>query len=238
MSEELAALCQVQEVDTEMARLAAALAGLEDGQALQAEVAAVESGLAALRDRHRASEQESLAQNLELKTLEEKKVKFETQLYGGTVRNPKQLSDLQAEVAMLAREIGKVEDRILELMEALEQERTQIGQQEAQLAGRRERLAAVRQHYRATGDRLRSDLAELENQRKERAARVPPLLLKRYEQIRARQANLAIVKVTASSCPGCRITLPSETLKALKAEQGVRTCENCGRLLFWDNSAG
>jgi len=42
------------------------------------------------------------------------------------------------------------------------------------------------------------------------------------------------VKVTGPTCPGCRITLPSETVKAAKAGRSGLTCDNCGRLLVWD----
>ena len=236
MSGDLAILYQVQQLDSEAARLRETLAALDSGEDLEAEVAAAESELAALLGRHRSTEKESLDCELELKTLEEKKAKFQGQLYSGAIRNPRQLSDLQGEVEMLAREIGKVEDRSLELMDSLERERSEIRDREAQVGGMRERLVSVRTKYEGAGARLRAEIGELEQRRGEMAAQVPPQLLKRYEQIRARQGNLGLVKVTADTCPGCRIALPSETLKALKAGTRLSTCENCGRLLFWDGS--
>jgi len=172
--------------------------------------------------------------DLELKTLEEKKAKFERDLYGGAVRNPRQLSDLQSEVAMLTREIGKVEDRILEVMESLETERADIQRRESELEDLGERLRVVRAKHETTEGRLQHDIAELQAKRQERASQVRGQLLKRYEQIRARQANLGLVKLTGTTCPGCRITLPSETIKGLKAGRQDLTCENCGRLLFWE----
>lgn len=234
MSEELAVLYQVQQADTEIARLREALAALDTGASLEMELATAEAELAAVRARHHATERESLDCDLELKTLEEKRSKFQTQLYGGSVRNPRQLEDLQREVAMLSREIGKVEDRALELMELLESQRAEIAQKEAQLAELRRRLEAVHEKYETTSSWLHSEIRELEARREELAGRVPALLLRRYEQIRARQSNLGLVKVTGGTCPGCRIALPSDTLKSLKAGAGRQTCENCGRLLFWE----
>lgn len=237
MRAELALLYDLQQVDSELARLREVLAGLETGDALQAEIAAAEAQMASLLERHHGTEKESLDHDLELKTLEEKRTRFQRQLYGGTVHNPRQLADLQGEVEMLSREIGKLEDRILELMDALEQERSEIGAGEAHLAELRGRLQVVRDKHQSTGTRLRGELAALDERRRELAGRVPGPLLKRYEQIRARQANLGVVKVTATTCPGCRIALPSETLKALEADSGTQTCENCGRILFWEPPA-
>lgn len=235
-SPELATLYQVQQADTEIARLKQALSGLDDGSALAAEIAAEEAELKRLLDRHQTTENESLDRDLELKALEEKRRKFSDQLYGGSVHNPRQLADLQGEVEMLSREIGKVEDRILELMEALEQERAEIAQREQRLEEQRGELAQIREKHRVASARLRQELTELEERRRGLAAQVPAALLKRYEQIRARQSNLGLVKVTGDTCPGCRITLPSETLKALRSQPGPLTCENRGRLLFWDES--
>jgi len=237
VSQELAILYEVQRFDTEIASLNQALAGLDPGAELQAEIAAAESELSKLLNRHHATEAESLDRDLALKTLEEKRAKFKAQLYGGTVRNPRQLTDLEGEVQMLSREIGKIEDRILELMDSLEQERAEQKAQETRLAEMRARLAQVQGQYAATSSRLRTEVGETESRRAAAAGQVPVQLLKRYEQLRARQANLGLVRVTGITCPGCRVALPSETLKSLNADRGTLTCENCGRLLFRDASA-
>jgi hypothetical protein len=137
---------------------------------------------------------------------------------------------------MLDREIGKTEDRMLELMDSLESERTEIGERESRLAKKREQLREVQERHARTSERLRGEVSVLADRRKELTAQVAVQLLKRYEQIRVRQGNLGVVKVTGANCPGCRVALPSETVKALKADRGTITCENCGRLLFWDSS--
>lgn len=238
MSGELAILYEVQQADTELARLREALAGLDAGDELAAQAEEAEAELARLREQHRATNNEAADRDLELKSLEEKKAGFEGQLYGGRVQNPRQLSDLQGEVAMLAREIGKVEDRILELMESVEGERSAIEASELRVKELKESLASVRARHETTGSRLQGEIAALEERRKARASEVGSQLLKRYESIRARQTNLGLVRVMGAACPGCRITLPSETVKGLKAGRQDLTCENCGRLLFWELERG
>lgn len=236
MSDDLAILYQVQQIDGELARHNDELRGLDTGEALQAEIEAAETEMKDLQAQHRSAEQESMDCNLELSTLEEKKAKFEAQLYGGAVRNPRQLTDLQGETQMLSREIRKIEDRILDVMEAMERQRAELGQSEQALSEMKRRLAEVRDSHESASHRLRGEIAELESRRKELASQVSPTLLKRYEQIRARQGNLALVRVADGNCPGCRISFPSETVKRLKAGGSTQTCENCGRLLYFDRS--
>jgi hypothetical protein len=234
VSGDLNTLYKVQQSDTELARLRQALGGLDTGAELECEISQLESELAALRDQLRACEKESLDCELELKTLDEKRGRFRTQLYGGSVRNPRELSDLHKEVEMLDREIRKLEDRMLELMEQMESQRSAMGTREARATELKAQLEGVRTKYQVTSERLRGEIAELEAKRQEDAAQVGLHLLKRYEQIRARAGNLALVKVSGGNCPGCRIALPSETVKGLQAHRSGLTCENCGRLLFWD----
>jgi len=237
LSQDLAVLFQVQQADTEICRLQATLNSLDAGATLEAEVGAAQAELDALLARRHKTEEESLDCDLQLKALEDKRKRFSDQLYGGAVHNPRQLADLQGEVEMLGREIGKVEDRVLELMEALDQQRSEIRQRQERLAEMSEQLRAIQERFQLTSGRVRDEIGRLEQRRRELAAELPPPLLKRYEQIRARPGNLGLVKVSGPTCSGCQIALPSETLKALKAGRDVLTCENCGRLLYWEMSA-
>ena len=45
-----------------------------------------------------------------------KLARAETRLYGGSVRNPKELEDLQQDVAQLRRHLSQVEDNLLEAL--------------------------------------------------------------------------------------------------------------------------
>lgn len=231
--EEMALLYEVQQADLEIARLQAALAGLDSGEELKAEIAAAEEELTALQRQLHAAEAEHHDRELELRSLQEKKARFEKQLYDGSVHNRRQLEDLEKEVAMLKREGDRVELRVIELMLELEPQRTRVAERAAALAEMRDRLLGVVAAFETTSGRLQSEIAELEAQRAGAAARVGAPTRKRYEQIRARQHNLALVKVTAGTCPGCRVALPSERLKAIKAGDAGETCDNCGRMLLW-----
>jgi predicted nucleic acid-binding Zn-ribbon protein len=233
VSEELAILHKVQQADTEIARHEQALADLDTGAELSSEIDVLEAELSDLRKQLQAAEKENLDRELEVKTIEEKRKRFQDQLYSGSVRNPRQLSDLHQEVEMLSREIRKIEDRVLELMETLESLRGEIGSREERLAEAKAQLGTVRAEYERKSGRLRERIAELKSERGDHASRVGAQLLKRYEQIRARGGNLGLVMVTGRNCPGCMIDLPQETVKALRAGRGGLTCDNCGRLLFW-----
>ena len=233
MSEELRTLHKVQVADTEIAIRQRALAELDTGEELEREIASVKAALTELGARRETLDNENLDHELEVKTLEEKRDRFQKQLYGGTVSNPRQLSDLQDEVAMLAREIGKTEDRILEIMEELEGLRSAIAEREAKTAELTSKLEQVRSRHETTSSRLNNEIAVLKAERKELAAQVNSRVLKRYDQIRERSGGIGLVKVLDETCPGCHIGLPSETVKAMKAGRQLQQCDNCARILVW-----
>jgi predicted nucleic acid-binding Zn-ribbon protein len=233
MSEELVTLHRVQQADTEIARHVEALSELDTGAEISSEMAAIEAELSDLRKKLEEAENENLDRELEAKTLEEKRKRFQDQLYSGSVRNPRQLTDLHQEVEMLGREVRKIEDRVLDLMEAIESLRAEIASREGRLGEATTQLEAVRSEYERKGARLKERVEELQSQRREDAAHVGARLLKRYEQVRGRSGNLGLVRVTGGNCPGCMIDLPQETVKALRAGRAGLTCDSCGRLLFW-----
>ncbi len=233
MSEELAVLYELQMVDSDIARLKAELAKLDTGLELKAEVTAADNEYKTLLNQHHISEAESRALELEIKTLQEKKTKFESQLYGGTVRNPRQLSDLQEEVEMLDREVMKLEDRELELMETLEGQRSQLARWDEDLSDKKARLRTVLATYQEKSSLVTEQVAALEGQRKEIAGRVDSRAARSVtNRFRARQGGVGLVRVTGDTCPGCRVTLASELQKELWTGRVGLTCDNCGRLLY------
>jgi hypothetical protein len=122
---------------------------------------------------------------------------------------------------------------VIELMLELEQQRETLAAREAELAEAQARLQEMEGKFQQTSKRLQSEAAKLGEKRKKLAGQVNAQLLKRYESIRASKGNLGLARVTEQTCPGCRVAIPSERLKAIKAGRLGETCDNCGRLLAW-----
>jgi hypothetical protein len=228
---------QVQELDLEVARLRRALEELDSGEELRAHVQALKAEVASLGAGREKTQAEQLDRDLEMKTLEEKKKKSETHLYSGRVSNPKQLASFQQEVEMLAREIDRLSDLILQLLEELDTGRKTLAEKEKLLAEEGAQLEATEETYAATSTRLRGEIEAREARRAKAAGEVPAALLRRYEQIRTRQGGVGMVKVTEPVCPGCHVGIPSEVMKAIKAYSQPQGCESCGRLFYYEKKA-
>ncbi len=169
---------------------------------------------------------------LEVGAVEDKLKKNQEQLYGGHVRNPKELKGLQEEAITLRRHRSQLEDRELELMIATEEG-------EAELAERRARLRQIEDSWRADQagmfaekDRLQQRLAELEEQSSGMRADLGSKDLAFYDELQGRLDGKGIALLKDGLCQGCWVDVPMTLARAAERGQGLNYCPICDRLLF------
>jgi predicted nucleic acid-binding Zn-ribbon protein len=184
-----------------------------------------EASLVDLRAQLRALELETGGVNAKLKQNQDR-------LYGGRVRNPKELSNLQEEANALRRRRSELEDHELELMIAIEDT-------EAELAERQARLNQIESTWRQEQARLLAEkedlelrLVELEEERESRRSRIGASDLAHYDGIRSRLGGTAVVLLKKGACTACGVDLPTSMAYAVERGEGMHECPICGRLLF------
>ena len=216
------------EIDERNRRLKEVKAVLEGNEELQRVRQALQDGEKTLsRQRTRLRDQE-----LEMRSLAHKIASVEDRLYGGRIKNPKELGNLQDEVQYLKRRKGELEDQVLESMIEVEDSETSVTEQ-------RERLARLEEEWQETRVRLSAEQNELVNrlsQLKAKRAKLQKTIeagdLALYEDLRRRRYGQAVALLEGELCQACRVTLP--THKAQQARQGeaLTLCGNCERILY------
>jgi predicted nucleic acid-binding Zn-ribbon protein len=225
-------LYQLQVVDSEhddkSRQLAVVNQGLgESDEVLRAghAVTETEASLGDLRAQLRALELEIGGVNAKLKQNQDR-------LYGGRVRNPKELSSLQEEANALRRRRSELEDHELELMIA-------VDDAEAELAERQARLSQIESTWRQEQARLLAEkkelvhrLVELEEEREAMRSRLGASDLARYDAMRSRLGGTAVVRLKKGICTACGVDVPTSMARAVERGDGMHECPICGRLLF------
>lgn len=222
----------LQEIDT---ALDSARATYEDARSRLGE----SDDLIALRARAeetnaalRAAQSTQKDVDLEAETLKSKITPQEAKLYSGAIKNPKELTDLQADVDQLKRHLATVEERDLEAMAQLEaadnEHRSVTAEMSALDAAWREEQADLT----ARVARLEGEIAEQEARRSDHAAVVEPKLLATYDRIRRAHQGKGIAKLDRNLCLGCRISLPSNMVNKARAGSALVQCPNCERILY------
>ncbi|MGH2599700.1 MAG: zinc ribbon domain-containing protein [Dehalococcoidia bacterium] len=230
----IADLYALQEIDSQIDQRESALESLRDrpehdeaSAEARAELAEHSVGLPELEARQRDLE-------LQVATAREKAAPVEQKLYSGSITNPKELSDLQADLDQLTRQRQGLEEELLTILEQLEAKRAAIAAAREQSERLEADWAAEQQRAQAEEDRLEQELAGLRERRSAAAARIPSTPAVAYDRLRRRRKGLAVVRVERGACLGCRLTVPSVILQ--RARSGTNPtpvqCPSCERMLY------
>ena len=152
-------------------------------------------------------------------------------LYGGSVKNPKELTSLKQQVEQLNSQIRCEEDTTLEIMGQIEAARTEVAVQ----AGKVETMEAEWQKRRTelTAERafMISAMDAASKKREVIVAAIDASCLYLYETVRARKQGYAVARVEQGRCHGCRITLSTSEITRARVGELVE-CNSCGRILY------
>jgi len=225
-------LFRLQQVDTQCDkannRLREIEAILNDDTALrkaQEALATATKQLERAKKELRRAEENTKAQRLKIKNTNEK-------LYGGKIRNPKELQDLQMESEALNRYLEVLEERQLEAMLAVDEFDADYQSAEQQLQEVRARQ--IESHATLNGEKsqLTSQVKQFYTERQMVAKPIDPDDLSHYDNLRKRRLGIAVAKVADKSCSACGSQLSTSLSQAALSSVNLTHCDNCGRILY------
>ncbi len=161
-------------------------------------------------------------------------------LDGGLVSSPKELENLQSEVASLGRRQADLEEQVLEVMERREAVESRL----AALRAERDMLdterAAVEERRDVAFSEIDGSTARQTQERAEMAASLPADLLGLYEKIRADRAGVGAAALLRGRCEGCHLSVAGQDLAHIRVAPAddVLRCEECRRILVRTAESG
>lgn len=181
----------------------------------------------------------------ELRELEAKKKLIETEIGAaqGTlgkyktqqslVRKNDEYQALGQQIATAETAIGDLEGKELEVMFAIDTAKERFAAAEKVLrdniAGYEARIAALREREKTLRAELEVTQAEIAKAREP----LDMLSLRLYDRIAAR-TQPAIVAVHGANCDGCHLKISGETESNARKGEILATCDQCGRIIWWD----
>lgn len=227
----LADLWRLQEIDI---ALDTTRASVEDARARLGETDELLEARRRVADltaalRKTETEQKDIA--LQAEDLREKIKPLEEKLYSGTIRQPKELADLQADIDQLKRQFSTVEDRELEALSAVEAAEEALSGASADLDAIEKACREEQAELSERVERQSAEVSEYERRREEAAADIDAALLANYDQIRRRHQGRGVARLDRNLCTGCRISLPTNVVNRARAGTALEQCPNCERIL-------
>jgi predicted nucleic acid-binding Zn-ribbon protein len=156
----------------------------------------------------------------------------EKNLYGGSIRNPKELQDLQHEIAALKRQKSSLEDNQLTAMIELEDAeniyQTRISDLE------HIRAAVIEDSSTLIGEKSNAAiiLNRLSLERSGILHSIPSNSLDLYETLSISKKGQALAKIDEDSCSACGASLRPSLIQSARSKLSLAYCPSCGRILF------
>jgi uncharacterized protein len=156
----------------------------------------------------------------------------EASLYGGLVHNPKELQDLQKDVASLKKHLETLEERELEAMEASENAEKALRAAQDDL----ERFKASRGvQFEGLAEEsmvLNRDIERLSSERLAVIQDLTPPAINSYDQLRKVRRGLAVTTLSDGACAACGTTLTPSQQQSAHSTSQLFYCPSCGRILY------
>jgi uncharacterized protein len=187
------------------------------------------SNFESARDAQKAREKQYKDLDAEAEETRKAVTQINDKLYGGKVKNPKELVGYEQEAGILKGNLSKKDDVLLELMENIDAAKTQIKKLQEIYAAAETDWQGRKVTLQVQFDQVTAELDTLEKRRQDILAQIDKETLAVYEGIKSRKGQ-AVSKVEQGRCLGCRVSLSMSELQRVRG-MSIVICSNCGRIL-------
>lgn len=188
-------------------------------------VEATQKDLHASQSRLKEAEAQVKAQQIKIE-------QAESSLYGGSVHNPKELQDLQNDVASLKKHLSTLEEHQLEAMLQVEDAQTAFDAAQAGLSSLQTQRGD--DHLKLIDEQaiLHKNLARLQTERQAVMTDLAASSMEIYEELRGRRRGVAVAEVADNSCSACGTRLTAALQQSARSLTQLFYCPSCGRILY------
>lgn len=153
-------------------------------------------------------------------------------LFGGKIKNPKELQDMQMESEALKRYILQLEDQQLEAM--LANETAELAIDQAKKSLQQAKGTAVEQNAALLGEqsKLEETIERLSREKEAALTAVSPATKNLYESLRKSKRGLAVAAISDGGCSVCGQVLSAGDIQTVRKGDKLVPCPFCGRILF------
>ncbi len=148
------------------------------------------------------------------------------------VKTNKEYTAMLHEIQMAEEQIRGEEDKILEIMEEMENKERDLKVAEREM---KTKSAELQESIRETNDSAPLLEADLETMRQEKASmesRIDAELLARYRRIAEARKGIALAEAKDELCSACHVRIRPQMYAELLRTDGIHACDSCSRILF------
>jgi len=199
--------------------------------AVEARIAAEKAAIEAAKAEWHGLESKKKLLEVEIKSAEEKIGKYRTQQ--SQVRKNDEYQALTHEIETTQASIGTQEEQEIGVMLQIDEAKKRFAAAEAELkqniTGHESRIRIMRERE----TQLQADVKTAEAAVAGIRPDVPEPQLRIYDRVAVKPGHPVCVTVNGGRCGGCHLKVPTHIEVQAKAAHEIATCDQCGRILYW-----
>jgi predicted nucleic acid-binding Zn-ribbon protein len=233
MSPDLQRLIDLQRLETTIADAKAKIASYPQRVAdADAQLAAANQVLEAAKNRLKANQEARRALEKDVALYQGRLTKFRDQQ--SAVKTNKEYQALGHEIETAQRDLGGVEEKVIEQMVEADGIAEDVAKAESLFATRRKEIEAQKKQM---GEELASVEASLKSATEERAALLQQLdqrLVSTFEQVARVRKGIAVTMATRDGlCSVCHVRLRPQVFQQVRHNDTIIQCDSCQRILYY-----
>ena len=233
MSPEIERLLQLQQlattIDEARREIAAHPQRLADAEARLDEAT---RALDAAKHRLKTSQDSRRDLEKEAAVFQGRLTKFKEQL--SAVKTNREYTAMQHEIEAAQRDLGVVEEKVLERMMEADAMAADVKQAEAALAAQKKAIEAEKKTLAEELVTVEASLKHASDKRAELVAQTDPGLIARFEQVAKARKGIALSRATYDGlCTACHVRLRPNVFQQVRQNETIIQCDSCQRIMYY-----
>lgn len=167
--------------------------------------------------------------------IQQKKVKksqSESNLYGGKIKNPKELQDLQLEISSLTKFLTDLDNKLMDKLVILDSAEEDVKQCESELKDAVSQFETRKSMLVGENNKLENMMKTLNEKKSSLVTQIPQDLQNTYTSLRESKNGVAITQVQDESCSACGAFLTAGQCQQARSSSQLFFCPTCKRIVY------
>ena len=197
-----------------------------------ARLAHAKDALETARQRLKASQEARREQEKEAATFQSRLSKFKDQL--SAVKTNREYQAMQLEIETAQKELGIVEERVLERMMEADALSVEIKKADQAVAAQQKEVEAEKKTLAEELVTVEAALKDATERRHALIKSLAPQLVALFEQVSRARKGLAIAVATRDGlCSACHVRLRPQAFQEVRRNDQIIQCPSCNRILYY-----
>lgn len=151
------------------------------------------------------------------------------------VKTNKEYHAMLKEIETNEEKNSEIEDRIIYILEEIDDVREGLKSKEEELNTYRLKYEKERSEIEKEINSVDSELSACQKKIDDVREKIDADLLKKYEIIKEKRNDIAVISVWNGVCGGCHMNIPPQMYNELQKSEDLMLCPNCNRIIYWSD---